>query len=196
MKKHKSPQNKSEEYEKHLEEAIQLIHKGWSYSDVCRRFPDVRRSTLHDNVNGKTKKAATQGPECVLSNDIERRLVDWLIYNARIGNGKTRGQLLNKVQYIVKTMALTTPFKDGRPSKTWYASFRLRHKELSSRKPLPTSIDRAQVTVPAVRQWFPDCREYARKEGVGDIFTQPRRIINMDETGFRLVPKVPRVLRR
>ena len=47
------------------------------------------------------------------------------------------------------------------------------------------------VTEKNIRDWFAEVSETLSEEGVSmDIFNEPDRIINMDESGFQLVPKV------
>ena len=52
---------------------------------------------------------------------------------AWIGYGQTKEQIKDKVQELVNSLKMTTPWEDGHPSEKWYHLFMQRHPELKYR---------------------------------------------------------------
>ena len=50
------------------------------------------------------------------------------------------------------------------------------------------------VTVDSVLQWFSDVRTYFSNQGLLDLLNDPRRMFNIDESGFPLGGKSRKVL--
>ena len=50
------------------------------------------------------------------------------------------------------------------------------------------------VTVDSVLQWFSDVRTYFSDQGLLDLLNDPRRMFNIDESGFPLGGKSRKVL--
>lgn len=52
----------------------------------------------------------------------------------------------------------------------------------------------ATVSEPDIRSWFQKIMQYLRANGLEDVLTDPRRILNGDETGFPFDPVTKAVL--
>ena len=68
-------------------------------------------------------------------------------------------------------------------------AFLRRHPEISMRVPEGLEKERASVTIEKVMTWFDDLEEYFRGDEVQnglEVFHDPSRIFNADETGFPL----------
>ena len=62
---------------------------------------------------------------------------------AKIGFGRTRDELLDKVQTILMEDGRKKPFKDDKPGKDWYYAFLKRHPVISERAPQQLAKERA-----------------------------------------------------
>lgn len=155
----------------------------------------VPRTTLHDRLSGRIAEGPRKmGPETVLSNAEEIRLVQWCIDLAKCGFPKKKDDLLNTVQNILKEDGRKNPFKDDRPGKKWYQSFLRRHPELSCRIAESVTKGRAIVTEELIRKWFRDLQDYLKEVGAESILEDPNRVFNGDETSFSLSPKTGTVI--
>ncbi|KAF2889559.1 hypothetical protein ILUMI_16614 [Ignelater luminosus] len=59
-----------------------------------------------------------------------------------------------------------------------------------------SAIARSQLTEEKIRSWFHEIRSYVDSKDLSDIFDDPRRIYNADETAFFLAPKGIKCLMR
>ena len=74
----------------------------------------VSKSTLSDRIcHGRGYR---RGPEPFLGNDLEDCIAAWIIKMARIGYGQMKEQIKDKVQELVKSLHIETPWPDDRPS--------------------------------------------------------------------------------
>ena len=114
----------------------------------------------------------------------------------KIGYGKSKQEIEQLVQNIVVADGRETPFKDGRPGKSWWEGFRRRHPNVSWRKPELIGKERAVLTSEKADKWFEGLNTYLRSEVEGgmDIMKDPTRIFNADELGFPLQAKSEKVL--
>lgn len=181
--------------QKQLEEALdQLRKKNLSVRAAATKY-GIPRSTLHDKLSGKRPEGLEKrGPEGFLSKNEEKKLVEWCESLAKCGFPLKADNLLNTVQKIVSDDGRETPFKDGRPGRKWFSLFMKRNPQLVYRTPEGLSKARAQVSEAMIRTWFDELREYVKDQNVEDIFLDPRRVLNGDETSFSLCPKTGRVL--
>ncbi|XP_069358266.1 uncharacterized protein [Maniola hyperantus] len=134
------------------------------------------------------------GPDPVLGREIEEKLSKWLINMAKCGFPLTKQDLIESVSKIIRDSGIKNPFKEGKPGDTWYHNFLKRHPEISIRVPEGINNARAAVTETRIRSWFKELRDYMASIAALDIFEEPDRIFNGDETGFSLCPKSGKVL--
>lgn len=75
------------------------------------------------------------------------------------------------------------------PSKGWLFAFMNRHPELTTRGSETLARASACVTKKDVVAWFETWMQYLMEESLLNVFDEPDRILNMDESGFVLNPK-------
>ena len=85
----------------------------------------VPRATLHDRVSGKVQFGACSGPPKYLTNDEESELADFLRNCARIGDARTRLQVLAIVQQVVREKGL-----QGKVTNDWWETSKHRHQDI------------------------------------------------------------------
>ena len=113
-----------------LDLAIEAVYKGFGVRCVARMY-GISKSTLCDRV--KNQRKSTPGPEPILTRGLEDQVVSWIVKMARIGYGQTKEQIKDKVQELVNSLKMKTPWEDGCPSEKWYRLFMQRHPELKYR---------------------------------------------------------------
>ena len=113
-----------------LDLAIEAVYKDFGVRRAARMY-GILKSTLCDRV--KNKRKSTPGPEPMLMRGLEDRVVSWIVKMARIGYGQTKEQIKDKVQELINSLKMKTPWEDGRPSEKWYRLFMKQHSELKYR---------------------------------------------------------------
>ncbi|KAH1024613.1 hypothetical protein HUJ05_004073, partial [Dendroctonus ponderosae] len=66
----------------------------------------------------------------------------------------------------------------------WYKSFLRRNSSLTERQTEAVTSASANVSENNIRGWFAKIEAYLRNEELLDIFKDPKRIFNSDETNF------------
>lgn len=173
----------------------EIKSKSMGIREACR-FYGVPKTTVHDRLSGKVaaNKKPKVGPDPVLGLKGEECLKNWVLNMARCGFPIHKKEPIESVSKIIRDSGIKNPFKDGTPGDTWYQSFLRRNPEISVREPEGINNARAAVTETRIRFWFSDLREYIKSIDALDIFEDPNRIFNGDETGFSLCPKSGKVL--
>ncbi|KAJ0170056.1 hypothetical protein K1T71_014662 [Dendrolimus kikuchii] len=174
---------------------VDIKNKKMGIRENCR-FYGVPKTTVHDRLCGKVaaNKKPKVGPDPVLGHEGEEQIKKWIIDMARCGFPINKSDLMESVAKIIRDTGIKNPFKDGMPGNTWYQSFLKRHPDISIREPEGINNARAVVTETRIRLWFQDLKEYIKSLNALDIFEDPDRIFNGDETGFPLCPKSGKVL--
>ena len=139
------------------------------------------------------------GQRCKLSQQQEKRLVNYLLYKAKIGNGLSRPDIALKVKEIFDSFEKENDeftedqrlFPNNLPPRSWVYRFVGRHKELSARTPQHLGHQRQRVTEMGLRKWFDNLSDFLKEEHNIDAKTfltpeNSHRIFNIDETGFPL----------
>lgn len=189
---------KSRSFFKYDEESVSAAVKavqmdGMSQKQASKTFA-VPRSTLQRKLKGDLKPRK-MGPATILSTAEEAVLEEWLIAMARKGFPVHRRNLLNTVKSIIQeTRPDENPFKDGKPGRTWFASFLKRHPNLKEKHAESITKARASVTKEGIERWFGEVTNYLREEGYLHIMQDPTRIFNADESGFMMCPKTDKVI--
>ena len=123
----------SEKYSKHL-----------LYCKAASTF-QVPKSTLYIYDSGKLNVSDKQSPPTVLSATEEEKLVQYAVHMSRISYGRTKEQILDVVQALVKKDGCPNPFTNGRPGKRWWELFKKRHPALTLRLPEHLQLSRARM---------------------------------------------------
>ena len=178
-----------------LVHAVDMIKsKSMSFRQAASAF-QIPKSTLSNKVNDKTPIDCRPGPATILTPAEEKHLADWAIHMAKIGFGRTRDELLDKVQTILKEDGRKNPFKDDKPGKDWYYAFLKRHPVISERAPQQLAKERAVITPGKIENWFKDFANFMSIEVTDTtLWKDPSRWFNADESGFPLCPKSGKVL--
>lgn len=161
--------------------------------EASRKF-NVPKTTIIDRISGRVPDTLRKpGPPPLLTVEGEERIKNWVIHLAKCGFPIKKGMLIDTVRKITAD-ANQNVFKDGLPKQTWYLNFLKRNPEISLREAEGINKARAIVTQESIRKWFKELTQFLRDENLIDVFEDPRRIFNGDESGFALCPKTGKVL--
>lgn len=176
-----------------MERALQDMDKGMGLREAARKH-SVPRSTLHGKRTGIYPLQRKMGPQSYLTQDEEKRLVDWMISMAKAGFPVSKEDLQNSVKRLVAELDRDVPFTDGRPGRSWCTSFLKRHPGLSFRTPENLTSVRAQVSQEKISTWFQEVQLYIQENNLDSVLLDPKRVFNADETAFFLNPKGNKIL--
>lgn len=176
----------------------------------CFRVP---KSTIKFRIGSKWTKKLRRGPQTVLTLQEEIKLVKRIQEMERRGFPCTKHAVVSRVKAFLDDNPRKTPFKNNKPGKSlsfnfsidnviygyisgykWLQLFLGRHNQLCIRKPENVTMASATVSEPDIRSWFQKIMQYLRANGLEDVLTDPRRILNGDETGFPFDPVTKAVL--
>ncbi|XP_022110174.1 jerky protein homolog-like isoform X2 [Acanthaster planci] len=183
------PRQHYKEYKKDtLETAVNKIRNGEMTIRGASRLYNIPKTTLNDKVNYRSLLHSRQGPKPVLTEEEENQLVRWIIGMSKIGYGRTKLELLSTVKKILDKDGRPNRFRNNTPGRDWLKGFLCRHSELAPRMPQILGRERACVTIKKIHHWFDMLEEYFEKESEEglQIFEDPMRIFNADESGFPL----------
>lgn len=163
-----------------LTNAVAEMRAGASIRQVSKKY-GIPKSTLADHKLGKY--GCGPHPNRAINEDEEEALVRYIIWMADHGFPLTRTIVKGLAQEMIKDSSRKTlvNLQKG-PSDNWWARFKARHPELTSRT--PDSLDRARVlsaTPEAIDRFF------SLFEGIitrSNLQEKPHQIWNCDETGF------------
>ena len=160
-----------------MQEAMEAIERGASFRSAVKIY-GVARSTLHDQVSGKTS-GDSRGPKPYLTMLEEEELASFLIQCADIGYGHTLEQALTLVQNILDSKEIKKTVTRG-----WWQRFSQRHRNVGLRTAVPLSVARAMATDSNVLdRYFRMLLDTLTANGV---LQKPTQIYNCDETGMPL----------
>ncbi|KAJ8947825.1 hypothetical protein NQ318_009969 [Aromia moschata] len=171
-----------------MEHAIQAVKNGTSVASASKQF-GIPRITLLYKVKGKYEVNCRIGPSTVLTTTEEEHLVKWLLTISDHGFPATRLQLLDSVQIIMKKLKRPNTFVNDRPGRKWFHSFLKRHPQISEKLTQNLTKARSDLNEVKLRGWFNEVENYVKSKKLENVFTDPRRIFNVDETAFFLAPK-------
>ncbi|XP_062714727.1 uncharacterized protein LOC134291242 [Aedes albopictus] len=157
----------------------------------CFRVP---KSTIKFRIGSKWTKKLRRGPQTVLTLQEEIKLVKRIQEMERRGFPCTKHAVVFRVKAFLDDNPRKTPFKNNKPGYKWLQLFLGRHNQLCIRKPENVTMASATVSEPDIRSWFQKIMQYLRANGLEDVLTDPRRILNGDETGFPFDPVTKAVL--
>ena len=165
---------------------LMLLKKVW----LCtkRATFGIPYQTLRNKIFGRTAlKIQHCGYESVLGEQIENKLVEWLLTCTRMGFAMSVVQLLDTVQKYLNSNNIKTQFTNNRPAKGWFYAFLRRHKQLSQKRGEYLNRARGGVTEKAIRDWFAEIPKLLGENA--QYLNDSMRVFNMDESGFLLSPK-------
>ena len=174
-----------------MENAVAAVMHGVGIRCVAHVY-QVSKSTLLDRIHHG--HGYRWGPEPFLGNDLEDRIAAWIIKMARIGYGQTKEQIKDKVQELVKSLHIKTPWPDDHPSEKWYKLFIKRHPVLHYKMSQALVRECCSISYTDLAQWFDELRDFILDENHPQILDDVTRIYNCDETDFPLLPKPGKVI--
>ena len=176
-----------------MESALKEVRKGHMSRNTASKAFSVPRSIQCDKLYGKTPEDRRKG-QCLLKAE-ETMLVSFCIKYLKCGFPINRNDLCDIVQNVVQEDGHKTPFTNGRPGHFWFHGFMRRNPLFTECSAETLTGARASVTEGAIRKWFSDIHTYVvDEEHAGDVFQDPERIFNFDESNFLLARKKGNVL--
>lgn len=129
----------------------------------------------------------------MLSAEQEAELAESLRLLARWAFGFSREETINIVAEFVQDQGLSNCFTDGVPGEDWIIGFMKRHPTLTLRKPeqLKKTRLKAITNQEVLKDFFHLFRTLCVEN---NIFNDPSRIYNVDESGFPLDASRTKVL--
>ena len=170
-----------------LQKAVAAVEKG---EDSIRRAANkygLPRSTLHDHVSGKVQYGAKPGRDPYLTAEEEEEVINFLLNCVHVGYPHTRKQVMALVQDIVDRKGIKATTSCG-----WWDQFQKRNPRISLRIAAPLSHVRAMASDKESLNRYFDVLENTLKDN--EIFNNPCRIFNCDETGIPLGPSSLKVI--
>lgn len=177
--------------ERDMQLAIEKItKKEWTYAEAAK-LTKVPIGTLASRISRKSCSQIGH-PTAFEMND-EKYLVDLILALQDYGQLSTCDDVLRYATEFASMMKLENRFKNGAPTKDWYYGFVRRWKDrLKIMNSITLERVRAEaVTVATVDGWFAKLHSVLSKF---DLFNQPHKIFNCDESGFRDDPGKKKVL--
>ena len=111
---------------------------------------------------------------------------------ADMGFGLTREDVMQLAYKIAEKTGKQHPFHNGSAGRSWFEAFRARHPKLTFRTPQPLSYCRALCSnEETIGNFF---SKLGAIYGKLDLFTKPKQVFNVDETGVSIVHKPGKVL--
>jgi hypothetical protein len=180
-------------FEADFSQALKSVEQGMTTNAASRKF-NIPWSTLKRHAAGQVSKP---GRTTVLDSEIENKLAEWIILNARMGQPREKNEVTDAARDL--SLKNVDPLKrfgtaDGRPSDKWYKKFLLRHPRISIRTPQSVTRSSANVSEEDIRRFFSKFQSFLEEEGLSHCMLDPSRILNSDEKGFDLNPKPSKVL--
>lgn len=173
-------------HENDVKEALTKIRNGMKILQASKLY-NIPRTTLRNKLQGRAPETSGRvGPECVLGNKIEQKLEDWILETCRMGFPVDKDCLTFSVKQLVEAEKLPNPFHKNVPGRKWFDGFVRRHPRVAHKKSEHLCKARAILTERRIRLWFSDISAQLRDKI--EIFQDPRRIFNMDETAVYLSP--------
>ncbi|XP_076297969.1 uncharacterized protein LOC143217495 [Lasioglossum baleicum] len=164
---------------------------GLSFREAANLY-EIPKSTLHSKMKNLSSVDAKKGSPTVLSKTEEDDIEKWIIYCAEQGFPVTKDIVCDQVQKFITSENRKTPFRNNRPGHRWFNGFMKRHTNLSKQIAQDLTVKRASVSESDLRLWFHDVESKMKDKGIP--LTDPKRIFNLDESSFMLVPKESSVL--
>ncbi|KAH9633956.1 hypothetical protein HF086_015160 [Spodoptera exigua] len=171
--------------DENLQKALAEIAKGMSKKLAAKTF-QVPRSTIQFRL-----KNPKHGCKPTILNTEEEALVNWIKVSSRKGFPKRKEDLTKSVSEFLKKINRSSTFKNG---EKWFKLFLARHPTLTFRTTEAVTAASSTVSENDVRGWFRQINDYFVENNLLQLFSDPARILNGNETNFVLCPKTGLVL--
>lgn len=179
--------------EEELSKAVEEVQSGVPLRRVCRKYPNIPRSTLQFRSSSKFTKSSF-GPSPILNAAEEKELANWVIDCQKKGFPRRKEDVQISVKQFLDDNPRENPFNNNYPGEGWYKAFLKRHTELTERKSEAITTASSKISEADIRKWFSEIDSYLKDKGFDDILNFPERVFNGDETNFQLNPQNQKVL--
>jgi hypothetical protein len=169
-----------------LHKACDAVHSGIGLRRTAEEY-NIPKSTLHDYVSGRITFGAKSGARAYLTESEEEELVFFLTGMSSVGYSRTIKQVIELVQAVVSKKGLEVAV-----TSSWWRSFKSRHPDLVLRSPETLTHARLAGTSNSMIENYFDLLETTLSQH--EITDRPCQIFNLDESGFPLNPKAPKVV--
>jgi len=166
-----------------LKQACDAVIQGKSMRRAEVEF-GIPKSTIHDHVSGHI----TGGSNWYLTDKEETDLVNFLLKCSRIGYARSRKQIIS----LVQSYLLNIKHREVRVSNGWWEKFKSRHPQLAVRTGERLAYCRAVSSNQTILDNYFTTLQHTLTNN--KLLNCPNRIYNIDETGFPLEYKPPKVI--
>lgn len=174
-----------------MQQAMREVQElGRPVKSVATKF-GIPRTTLQRHLKSGSSEVKLGRYVTIFSAQQETELLEYVFHMDNLFYGLSKQEFLELVYNYAEMNKIPHPFKNGTAGLDWYKGFIKRHRNLTLRKPEPTSIARARgFNKPQVYRFFDLLEEQIEKHKI-----DATRLYNMDETGVQTSSnKPPRVL--
>ncbi|KAJ8706956.1 hypothetical protein PYW08_011090 [Mythimna loreyi] len=153
----------------------------------------INLSTLQRHIKKGCPKRKLGRFITVFNENQEKELLEYVFHMDSLFFGLTKIDFLKLVYQYAEINHIPHPFKNNTAGEDWFAGFKMRHPDMSLRRPEPTSIARARgFNKPQVQRFFDILEQEIEKHNI-----DATRIYNVDETGVQTTSnRPPRILCR
>lgn len=116
---------------------------------------------------------------------------DW---DTKKGFPRRKEDLHLSVKGFLDKISRNNPLKNNLPSDGWYKAFLQRLPILSILTPEAVMAARSKISEKDIKDWVDNIKSYRISKDYFSILSDPRRVLNGDETCFNLCPKNMKVL--
>lgn len=173
----------------------EVKNKKMTISSISKQF-NIPKTTIFNRIKGLT--TSDHGKKQVLDPETERKLVEWIVLCAKMGDPRTKDQLLQAAAECSKLVCKKSKgFKNELPTSKWLSCFIKRNPAVSFRTPSSLSRASANVSKQDIINFIENFKlqlEDMLGENLQTLLKDPSAWGNCDETGFELNPVPPKVL--
>lgn len=168
-----------------------VVEDGKGVREAVRLY-NVPIETPRRRVTGAVPLGCHPGPHTVLSEEEESEIVEYVVNMADMGFGLTREDIMQLAYQIAEKTGKQHLFRNGSAGQSWFEAFCGRHPKLTFRTPQPLSYCRALcANEETIGNLF---SKLGVIYGKLNLFTKPKQVYNVDETGVSIVHKPGKVL--
>lgn len=183
--------------EKNVQEAIRDIEMGSVTIYQASIKYNIPYNSLRNRLKGKSSDK--HGRSQVLNVETERKLSEWILQSAALGDPKTKDEvLIVAASCSLLTCGKEKGFKKNLPSQVWLKSFIKRNPTVTFRTPSSLTRASANVSKHNIVSFIEHVREQLKsmigEENFEVLEQDPTAWGNSDETGFELNPVPSKVL--
>ena len=173
-----------------VKEVLAQLESGKSFRQVSKDH-NIPLGTLHRMKNNSGGRKV--GPPTALTQDEEGLLVTAILTAQKANQPMIREDIKCMVMEFMSAIQRKSQFKDGKPGKKWMRSFLLRHPEISLRSPEILEVNRSkQLSKEVLDRFFGEVLLPVMTKD--NLLDDPKRLWNIDESGFTGNPKAGKVL--